>query len=407
MKLSDLISSRTRAGLTPGLDDDLPDLPEDEAGHTWVSGLAGWACAACLGNTDLFRVFSRGSGEGRACRFCQIDDPAIEFASLDGLVEYLYQCLLSEFDNADTTDIYVPWDVREAFGAEPMSTLEVLAELGEEIGSIELANAIESSIDHLWVLPDGLHDRYETRILDSWEEFARSVQTGPRFLFSADKTTIAGHSLTEVLAFLATTAAQLQTEFVRELEPGTAFARARGWKDGRPYTNAEDLGSPPPSSAMPQRLSAAGVACFYAAEERETAIAEIRVTSSDGLTVGTWRTERTFRYVDLVPERRPPSIFDPVGRRLRGFMRFLGGFQRSISKPKDESIGAANSYLPTQIFGEYLRYSIPTAYGHGVDAVRYPSDANHSGVNWCFFGRPEHEEPPGMLLIETDEAPPT
>lgn len=404
VKLSDLLSSHT--SVTSGLDDQLPEIPEDEAGHSWASGLSGWACQACLGNPELFRVFGRGTGGGRECDFCEVSDPTTEFASLDGLVEYLYRCLLSEFDNADTTDIHVPSEVREAFGAEPMSTLEVLDELGEEIGSIELADQIELSIDHLWVRPDGLHDRYETRILDSWEEFARSVQTGPRFLFSAETRTIAGHSLAEVLGFLGTTAAQLQTEFVRELEPGTEFARAREWENRQPYTSVNDLGSPPPSHAQPQRLSAAGVSCFYAAEAPGTAIAEIRVTSRNGLTVGTWLTNRTVRYVDLVPERRPPSIFDPVGRRLRGFMRFLDGFQRSISKPKDESVGAANSYLPSQIFGEYLRYSLPTAYGQGVDAVRYPSDADPSGVNWCFFGRPEHETPAVIRLAETrDELP--
>ncbi len=92
-----------------------------------------------------------------------------------------------------------------------------------------------------------------------------------------------------------------------------------------------------------------------------------------------------------------PSIVDPVGRSSRPSVRFVREFESEISKPRDEVIGEANSYLPTQIFAEYLRYSLPTQLGRGVEAIRYRSDARIGGVNWCLFGQPDRQPIP---LIE-------
>ena len=147
VKLSDLLSSHT--SVTSGLDDQLPEIPEDEAGHSWASGLSGWACQACLGNPELFRVFGRGTGGGRECDFCEVSDPTTEFASLDGLVEYLYRCLLSEFDNADTTDIHLKQRLGVPFkgGTQPDGGIADI--------TLPRGPAEHHEHPHRWVDPEG------------------------------------------------------------------------------------------------------------------------------------------------------------------------------------------------------------------------------------------------------------
>jgi len=274
---------------------------------------------------------------------------------VESLIEYVYRCLLSEYEHPED-GIWVPIDVRKLFGAEPKSTRELLEELGGPVSCEALMLDIEEDIDREWVQPDGLDDPIGIRLLASWEDFCKEIQKGPRFLRNRKQRQLNGHSLSDVLGFLDVATRQLQTEFVHQLEPGQALSRARESKEHKPYTTGDELGSPPPDKAGPQRLSAAGVSCFYAAESNETAVAEIRASAESEVAIGEWTTLRRFSYIDLTLDRPLPSIFDPVGRRLRRFMPFLEGFQRAIAKPKDKTIGDANSYLGSQVFGEYIRY---------------------------------------------------
>ncbi len=375
---------------------DLPTLPEDIAGHSWSSNASGFVCEECVNIPELVRVVPANAEDEDSCEYCEATARNAHLVSLSHLIDYLYRCLYTEYDHPEETDIHVPMEVRELFGAEPMSTTELMESLDEPVGSEQLADEIERSIDREWVEQDGLHDRFGIRILKSWEEFSQEIQEGPRFLFSRDRRRLSGHSLEDVLRYLDTVASHLQTEFVQQLEPGRQLVRAREQTDNRTFTTADDLGSPPPNKAQAQRLSAAGVSCFYAAEDAATAIAEIRADPASIVAVGQWVTTRPFSYIDLTLQRPLPSFFDLHGARLRQFMPFLKGFQRAISRPKDDSVGDANSYLASQVFGEYIRYSLPTAARQGVEAVCYPSTANGGGVNWCFFGRLDQGEPPGI-----------
>ena len=151
-------------------------------------------------------------------------------------------------------------------------------------------------------------------------------------------------------------------------------------------------------------MSAAGVSCFYAAEDRATAVAEVSASKSKQVSVGRWATTRPLTYADFADEPELPSLFDFPRSGLRAFIFFLREFVKRISRPADPKIGDANAYLATQVLAENLRFGMPVADGHGIDAVRYPSTARKGGVNWVIFGRPDQEEPRSVKLVSSQPA---
>ena len=149
-------------------------------------------------------------------------------------------------------------------------------------------------------------------------------------------------------------------------------------------------------------MSAAGVSCFYAAEDRSTAEAEVSASASEQVSVGRWVTTRQLTYADFATEPDLPSLFNCSVSKNRPYVLFLREFVERISRPADPKIGDANSYLGTQVLAEYLRFGMPTESGHGLDAVRYPSTARDGGVNWVIFGQRDQEDPPLIELVQAD-----
>lgn len=371
-------------------------LPEDAAGHTWTpSGRDGYLCLDCLSNDVIHRSGRIADANRGVCVFCNRESSG-GARSVHDVIEFIYCSLRTEYDDESETDIHVPYDVRELFNAGAMSTSELLGELGEDLGEDLLAQ-LEESINHWWVAPDGLHPAPWERMTYSWRHFADTVRNGPRLL-RRDNVSDShdAHTLEDILHHLDVTASHLQTKLVHRVEPGEVILyRARN-EPG--LTGADDLGSPPPRFCGPQRMSAAGVSCFYAAEDEPTALAEIG-SPPERTSVGKWETTKPMVVFDINQRIEVPSIFDYIGRPQRSYARFLNSFRNALIEPGNHDLGEANSYLPTQIFAEHLRYYLNTSQGQGVDAVRYPSEKTPDGTNWCIFGQPDHSEG-GLKLLE-------
>ncbi len=376
-------------------------LPEDAAGHPWTpSGADGYLCLDCLGNDVIHRSGRIADTNVGVCVFCDRESSG-GARSIHDVIEFIYCSLRTEYDDESETDIHVPYEVRELFNAGAMSTSELLDELGEDIGE-DLLIQLQESITHLWVAPDGLHPGPWERMTDSWRHFADTVRNGPRLVRRDNiSESYDAHPLEDILHHLDVTASHLQTKLVDRIEPGEVILyRARN-EPG--LTGADALGSPPPRFCVPQRMSPAGVSCFYAAEDEPTALAEID-TPHDGATVGRWATTKPVVVFDISRRIEVPSIFDHIGRPQRPYARFLNSFRQALIEPVDHELGEANSYLPTQIFAEHLRYYLNASQGQGVDAVRYPSEKTPDGTNWCFFGQPDRN-PGGLELLESSSPP--
>jgi hypothetical protein len=273
------------------------------------------------------------------------------------------------------------------------------ADLHHVTGRIrELAELFAVEVHHDWYEVDSEVGTLDQRQLWSWDSFERRLLAGPRFRFSRTEANYGEFSSDEIFSYLATVAAQLQTQFVKCSDSPLLLYRARCGGAGR-YTSADELGSPSDAQAKPQRLSAAGVACFYAAEDATTALLEVRAESDETVALGEWAVRKPLVYADFMHDLALPSLFDPVGAKNRRHEQFLRDFVTRISRPKDLVIGDANSYLATQVLSEFLRYELPTPWKTGVDAVRFPSSIHPGGVNWVIFGRPDRGPAPVVTLV--------
>ena len=156
------------------------------------------------------------------------------------------------------------------------------------------------------------------------------------------------------------------------LQDGRPLYRAR--KNGPDQTDAYDapnLGPPPPSKATAGRCNREGLAVFYTAEDVPTAIAEIRPTRGDVVSVGEFVLRREIRVLDASKPPRIPSPFtDDLDWKLKS-RRVLIAFAVELSRPVDQPELEPQEYHATQLLSEL-------AWSQGYSAIRYPSGRSQS-----------------------------
>ena len=108
------------------------------------------------------------------------------------------------------------------------------------------------------------------------------------------------------------------------------------------------------------RLSPKGIGLFYAADDVETAVAEIALHSPyDDVIVGAFKTERDLHILDFSCTRKQrPSIFatDALGRRNWTLTRFVDRFAEKISEPVLLDRRQAVDFSPTQVVAACLQF---------------------------------------------------
>lgn len=124
--------------------------------------------------------------------------------------------------------------------------------------------------------------------------------------------------------------------------------------DEDPRTAAR-LGTPPARYAsQANRFSPPGVAAYYAAATRRTAVIE---TPSDPIrrpVVSEWLPSRSLKVVDLTNLPAAPSYWDVSQFDTRQWLRFLKGFAADVSVPIQEA-DRIRDYRPTQAVSHALR----------------------------------------------------
>lgn len=142
------------------------------------------------------------------------------------------------------------------------------------------------------------------------------------------------------------------------------------------------IGPPPARLATAGRMNPAGIAVFYGAFGKETALSEVRPVVGSSVVVGTFRLVRTVRLLDIAllsEVRISGSIFDPGFQRRLERANFLGALGAKIVAPvmpSDEAI----DYLPTQVVCDYL------ASKKDLDGIIYKSvQAGYSAKNVVLF----------------------
>lgn len=374
----------------------LPELqPAYAHGFAAATG-EGLVCGSCIRDPSV-RLVTCNVEDEAVCSYC--GGTTGPFAEAADLFEYVYRCLLQEYDDPWLHGIVPDKEEGGWIAIEDLDTHDVLAEADCPLGDgSALAETFANLIDHDWYRIGSEAGLPEDRRIWGWKSFEQRLLTGPRFLFSTTTAKWGEESVDAVFEYLAELAAHIQAGFVKTRQPGLLLFRSRA-HNKRFYTTADELGSPPAAKTVPQRMSAAGVSCFYASEDADTAAAEIQPLDDDRVSIGCWATTARLVYVDFVTRPAMPSLFDYPASLQRTYISFLHTFVERIQRPTSEDLGDANSYLATQVLAEYLRYSLPTSQGNGVEAVRYPSSIRPGGVNWVIFGQPDREPTPRVNLM--------
>ena len=308
----------------------LPELP-----HEYESGFAGGkgkglVCSRCI-RDDHVRMAVSDCHRMAICDYC--GSTASPFAQVDTLFEYVYRCLSQEYGNPWTHGIWPDKEEGGWIGITPLDTDDVLAEVGNLFADDSaIAESFITSIDHDWYEIDSEAGSPAERRIWGWDSFEERLLNGPRFLFSTTETEWGEESAETVFRFLASLAERITTGFVRTNDSGLVLFRARV-DESQYLTTADELGSPDPSVAAPQRMSAAGVSCFHAAEDSDTAVEEIQDSGGQFLSVGRWSTTVPLLYADFATRLDLPCLFYYPASKDRPFIGFLREFVQRIERP--------------------------------------------------------------------------
>jgi hypothetical protein len=143
-----------------------------------------------------------------------------------------------------------------------------------------------------------------------------------------------------------------------------------------PYA-LEKIGAPP--SSKPGRANRQGEVVFYAAEQRETAVAEIRPARGLLVSVGTFEIKQPTVILDLL--HNPPKVdpfIDESFEYLIDFWGLMQEFAWSLSTPLERDDQAEIDYRPSQWLATWFRE-------RGFEGIRYPSALHVDGVNIVLF----------------------
>lgn len=231
-----------------------------------------------------------------------------------------------------------------------------------------------------WAARDQAGLREKDTLSLSWSLFKDTTKHRARFLFWAlDEQ----QPLNDRVAPLRRGAAMLHElgalvhrfALVTDLAAGHRLARIRRHEPGEEPRTAAELGTPPPALARQGRMSPAGIAVFYGADEVRTALAEAIDPQVRAATAATFETLAPARIVDLSRIPPVPSLFDETCEALvqRPGLAFLSAFHLDVRAKVAHDDRVHIDYVPTQVVGEYLRLLFRDEDGRPIDGVAWRS----------------------------------
>lgn len=391
------LSSATRTARTPLRGNPVKTYRAPSTGgngtlfHT--SRAADSVCASCVSDPAL-KMLIAPNALAEQCAFCGAAD--VHAINVGALFDILATGIAVEWDPVRSADLIDPTAVDSA---EVLSQLDV-----EPFVSDSLRAEFLRAFTHQWRRRDDI-SHYQRRLGLSWDQFCNYVTTQHRYLFlraerTGDPALVAPN---EMLDELAHTMHAATTHLFRILPEGSTLVRARGHDAGERPRGAKELGSPPPEKAASNRMSAAGISMFYAAEEPDVATIELR-DDWGAITTATWAVTRPLQYLDLTVDKDVPTLFAKTARTERSQLRFLQRFAELLSERPGEH--AELTYVPTQIVTEYVRYVLrDTTTGRPVEGICYSSSHDRTKRCWVLFAGPSdcgdpEATPPPMLRID-------
>ena len=236
--------------------------------------------------------------------------------------------------------------------------------------------ALDCYLPHAWS-----HDTLE----EIWDQFASEVSSDPSRLL-----TFRGAGFDEFLM-----REDLIGRRTVRVPQGAVLWRARLGFDRsgpkpKPYAGP-DIGTPPPDKATAGRANAQGKTVLYCADQRDTAVAEVRPALGEYVSVAAIVARTDLEILDLVTEPEWPNPFtDEAVRHWVEVAQLLSAFAHQLRKPL-RSRDDLTDYIPSQKLAEFIERN-------GVVGIRYPSAMALGGTNVVLFDPSIAEVGPSSLV---------
>ena len=272
---------------------------------------------------------------------------------------------------------YVVPDEAEYYG----STEELMEVVDLVSGDSNVDNYVKNQFGtNQWISRDIFNSDSATELFNSWLRFVKLVRTQRRFTFLAkpDALSIEIHGrpcnlLEEIQNYINL------CHLCVTLPTATNLYRARRVETEASHYGFADLTSPPDMNARANRMSPVGISMFYASLDLETAQSECTGAGSH-IVVGHFRPQRVLKIIDFT--RLPKLSFWMENYEPNHFLHL---FHQELVKPIAVDDANAISYVPSQVFTEYLRYMFVNNTGEHVDGMEYRSakTGKHNIVLFC------------------------
>lgn len=312
-------------------------------------------CGNCFGDAFLCRqIESRPGGKG-SCGYCGSQDvPLVDPAELSDYFEILL-------------GVYQASNAPTARGAYEVLSGDWLLFEDLERG------AAESLLEVIFDGSDVVGLRYENEVVEDvnaigeWDRFREELKHRNRY-FPQNQLVTDRDRLSSLFGLTVS-----PNKFLDE-----TFFRARVC-EGLERFGVDEMGKPPPPVTSHGRANPFGIPYLYLASDQNTAVAEVRPSIGDLISVATFTVREPLSLADLRDPRKSISPFQLDEDRIRMLMRdrpYLSRLGDELSNPvlpRDAQL----EYLPSQYLCEFIKHL-------GFDGVLYQS-AVGKGFNVAVF----------------------
>lgn len=367
-------------------------------------------CSSCINEPSLAKYIEENASEDE-CSYCSYRRAAWELPramDLDELLTHIRERIEMEYEDAANSVGYATSE-----GGYLLLTMDAYELFWEacpnwDPRSEQLREDLAAEfMETLWVHKNPYSPTEEQAWLWSWADFVHLVKHRVRYLLFPPEMRARGEfSETTAPSAMLDQLGKLfrDKELFFTLEAGTELFRVRRHEPGQPPPSTlAGLGPPPVEAARcANRMSPAGISMFYAAFDKDTALAETSVQSEYGpkdASIGVFKTIRALNLLDLVDLPEVPSIFDDDTDSLeRASTRFLHAFNCDFTHPVEKDGYEHVEYVPSQVVTEFVRYQLPVKAERAVHGIRYRSSQRDGGIGCVLFFA--HED-----IVDDDHEP--
>lgn len=199
----------------------------------------------------------------------------------------------------------------------------------------------------------------------SWDTFSHEIINHNRFHLKK----------TLDLTFLE----NLIRRYRKTIPQGKKYFRAR-ISDNRQGYPSKDMGCPPKDKVTNGRANPEGIPYLYIAEDKLTAIHEVRAHLFDFVCVGVFETQKELEIINIsntAYDIFQLAEFEEDILLTIHYKNFIDKLEREISKPRRNSDSTLN-YLPLQYLTEFIK-------SLGYDGIEYKSSLVKDGTNLTIF----------------------